>query len=345
MNPFLGIALIAIGAASAASFYVPLQRIKTWAWETYYLAHGVMAWIILPLIVAVLVTDDLPQILRDSPPQSLALTFGFGVLWGVGALTFGLSMRYLGLSLGYAVALGVCAAAGTLLPPIIDGQILSFFTIGGKAVILAGVLLSLGGIGICAFAGIRKEHELTDEQKTESVSEFSLVKGSIVAVVSGLMAACFAFGLNSGKGIADAAVALGTPEIHQNTPVFVVVLAGGFLTNLAWCLFLNVRNKTLGDYISGTSAILVKNYTLAGLAGALWYAQFFFYGMGTTKMGEYDFSAWSIHIALIITFSNFWGIAHKEWTGVSRKTWSTLWTGILILVLSAFVIGLGNYLS
>lgn len=345
MNPFLGVAIITIGAASAASFYVPLQRIKTWAWETYYLAHGVMAWIILPLIVAVIFTDDLPQILRESPPQSLVLTFGFGVLWGVGALTFGLSMRYLGLSLGYAVALGVCAAAGTLLPPVIEGQFLSFFTLGSKMVILAGVLMCLGGMGICALAGMRKERELTDEQKTESVSEFSLVKGSVVAIISGLMAACFAFGLNSGKEIAETAIALGTPEIQQNSPVFVVVLAGGFCTNLIWCVFLNIKNKTLGDYVSSSGSILLKNYGLAALAGALWYGQFFFYGMGTTKLGDYDFSAWSIHIALIIIFSNFWGIANKEWTGVSRRTWQTLCVGIVVLALSAFVIGLGNHLS
>ena len=345
MNPFAGVLIHAIGAVCAASFYVPLKKVKSWAWESYYLAHGIMAWTILPIIVALIFTPDLVRIITSAPGRTLAITFGFGFLWGVGALTFGLSMRYLGLSLGYALALGCCAAFGTLLPPIFKGEILSFFTVPSKMVIMAGIIVSLLGIAVCGLAGLRKERELTDNQKKESVQEFHLVKGIIVAVLSGIMAACFALGLDSGREIANIAMEIGTGVIHQNSPVFVVVMAGGFCTNLAWCLLLNIKNKTLGDYAKGPATLLTRNYLLTALAGLLWYAQFFFYGIANTKMGEYGFTSWSIHMALIIAFSNFWGICMKEWKSVSRKTWITLWLGIITLVLSAVLIGYGNYLA
>ena len=344
MNPFLGVLIISIGSTSAASFYVPLGKVKGWAWETYYLAQGVIAWIIMPLIAALYATPQLFEVYTNSPPASLAVTFGLGVLWGVGALTFGLSMRYLGLSLGYAIALGFCAAVGTLAPSIIEGKFLSLFVEWPKVVLTMGVVVTLVGITVCGLAGIKKERELTEDEKKASIREFNLVRGLAVAVLSGVMASCFAIGLTAGKEIAETAVRFGASELYKNNTVFLVITLGGFFTNLVWCLFLGIKNKTVGDYVSGSGGTLVTNYLLVALAGTLWYAQFFFYGMGITKLGQYSFTAWSIHIALIIALSNLWGIALKEWKGISRTNWVLLWSGIAILVSSAFVIGLGNYL-
>lgn len=344
MNPFLGLLIISVGSISAASFYVPLNKVKNWAWETFYLSHGVVAWIITPLIAALFATPHLIQVYTNSPPKVIAATLALGVLWGVGALTFGLSMRYLGLSLGYAIALGSCAVAGTIIPSIMQGQFVPMFTQWPNAVVLIGILISVGGIGICGWAGIMKEKDLTDDQKKESVKDFHLFKGLAVAIVSGVMASCFAIALSAGKEIADVAVQYGASHLYKNNTIFLLITIAGFFTNLVWCLFLGIKNRTTKQYTQGSPAMLLKNYSLTSLAGFLWYAQFIFYGMGITKLGQYDFTAWSMHIALIIALSNLWGIKHGEWKGISKANWTILWAGIITLVASAVVIGLGNYL-
>ncbi|MCJ7679501.1 MAG: rhamnose/proton symporter RhaT, partial [Candidatus Aminicenantes bacterium] len=192
---------------------------------------------------------------------------------------------------------------------------------------------------------IRKEKELTDEQKRKTVKEYSLTKGFFVALFSGIMSACFAFAISAGEGVAAAAVAAGTRPIFQNNPVFILIMAGGFTTNCIWCLILNLRNKSIRDYVTGTGRLLVSNYLFSALAGVIWYGQFFFYGMGTTKMGGYDFSSWSIHMAFIIVFSNLWGIYFKEWKGVSRRTWTIVLAGLAVLIFSTVIIGWGNFLA
>jgi len=344
-NPFLGVFLHSVGGLAAGSFYIPFRKVKAWAWESYWLIQGVLAWIVAPWIVGWVTVPHLAEVLWNSPARSLGLAYLFGALWGIGGLTFGLSMRYLGMSLGYAMALGFCAAFGTLIPPIVQGEFAGLAASGSGLTVLIGVLVCLTGIAICGFAGIRKERELTEEQKKESIREFALGKGFMVAIFSGIMSACMAFGVTAGKPIAETALAAGVADIYQNTPVFVVILAGGFTTNFLWCLALNLKNKTLKDYVSGSSGSLANNYLFAGIAGVIWYGQFFFYGMGTTKMGEYDFSSWTIHMAFIIVFSNLWGMYFKEWKGVGAQTRRTVWLGIAVLILSTVVIGVGNYLA
>jgi L-rhamnose-H+ transport protein len=249
------------------------------------------------------------------------------------------------MSLGYALTLGFCAAFGTLIPPIFKNELGSLFETLSGWVILAGVGVCLAGIALCGYAGIRKERELTDEQKRETIKEYSLTKGFFVAFFSGVMSACFAFAISAGEGVARAAVDSGTHPVFQNNPVFILILAGGFTTNLIWCLALNLRRKSIRDYITGSSRMLVSNYLLSALAGIIWYGQFFFYGMGTTKMGKFGFSSWSIHMAFIIVFSNLWGIYFKEWKRVSRRTWVFVLAGLTVLILSTMIIGWGNFLA
>jgi len=344
-NPFFGVVLHAIGGFSAGSFYLPFKRVAKWKWESYWMIQGVLAWVIMPPVAAWLTTPHLGEILAHSPVRSMFLAWLFGALWGIGGLTFGLSMRYLGLSLGYAIALGFCAAFGTLIPPIFNGTAGSLFAGAGGLIVLAGILVCLIGIALCGHAGVCKERELTEEQKKNSVQEFSLAKGFGVAIFAGVMSACMAFAISAGKPIADAAIAAGTPVVYQNNPVFILIMAGGFTTNFIWCLVLNFKNKSGGDYLRGSPQLLMANYVLAGLAGVIWFGQFFFYGMGTTKMGKYDFSSWTIHMAFIIVFSSLWGIYLKEWRGVSRGTMSKVWLGLGVLTLSTVVIGFGNYVA
>ncbi|MBP6963971.1 MAG: L-rhamnose/proton symporter RhaT [Armatimonadetes bacterium] len=344
-NPFVGVFLHAIGGFAAGSFYIPFKKVRKWAWESYWLVGGFFAWIVAPWVVSLIVCPDVMSVLSDAPANSLFWAFTFGVLWGIGGLTFGLSMRYLGMSLGYALALGFCAAFGTIIPPIFNGEFGDLASRLSGQTILLGVLVCLAGITICGKAGVRKESELTADQKQAAISEFSFRKGVWIAIFAGVMSACMAFALQAGKPIAELAVTHGTADIWKNSPVFIVVFAGGFMTNFVWCAILNCRNRTAVNYVRGDGASLASNYIFSALAGITWYCQFMFYGMGTTRMGKYDFSSWTIHMAFIIVFSNMWALIFREWKGTSRRTHNIVFAGIIVLIASTIVVGFGNYLG
>ena len=301
----------------------------------------------------------------------------FGVLWGLGGLTFGLTMRYLGMSLGMAVALGYTAAFGTLMPPIFRGTFASevLGTHSGQ-IIIVGVGICLFGIVFAGAAGMSKEREMSEEQKRASIKEFDLKKGLLVATFSGVMSACFAYGLAAGDPVKELTIRHGTPPLWQGLPVLVIVLLGGFTTNFIWCAILNARNRTGGQYFSSrgsqherqpleiepmtdatredtaivadtvpTRAPMLSNYLFSALAGTTWYMQFFFYTMGETQMGRYKFSSWTLHMASIMIFSTLWGIALREWKGTGRRTKMLVAASLLVLIASTVVVGYGNYLG
>ena len=368
-NPFLGLFLLALGGFAAGSFYIPYKKVRGWAWETYWLAGGFFSWIITPWVVGFLTCPDLLKVLASTSSGTLFWTYLFGVLWGIGGLTFGLSMRYLGLSLGMALSLGFCAVFGTLVPPLFHRQLAGMVSTASGRVVILGILVCLSGIAMCGAAGMRKERELSEAEKKASIAEFSFVKGAWVAAFAGIMSSCMAFSFAAGKPIAEAAIRSGAAPLFQNFPVMIVALLGGFTTNFVWCVALSVRNKTGRDYLRVRGALnsgaaspslapsntaapgpkprpsLLANYLFSALAGITWYLQFFFYGMGTTKLGKYDFSSWTIHMAFIITFSSLWGIYFHEWKGTGRPTRRLVVAGILVLILSTMVVGAGNYLA
>ena len=344
-QPLLGLFFHALGGTAAASFYAPLKFVRHWPWESFYLAMGVFSWLCTPWIFAGITTPDLFGVLAGSPPSALAWTFTFGVLWGIGAVTYGLTMRYLGMALGMSVSLGFCALFGTLLPPIFKGQIGAIAATEGGRIVLAGVMLCIVGILVSGYAGMRKDREKPAALPADDKSgdtEFALGKGLLVAFVCGVMSACFAFGIQSGAPIASRALAAGVNPLFQNNGVLCVILVGGCLTNTLWCLYLNARNHTFPSYRATTVPQTLRILGLCALAGVIWYFQFFFYGMGMTKMGAYDFSSWSLHMAFIIICGNFWGLGFKEWRGVSTRTVATVWAGIVLLILSTSIIGWGN---
>ena len=346
MNPLLGVCFHWLGGLASGSFYVPYRKVRGWAWETYWLAGGIFSWVIVPWLLAGFMTANLFGTLKQAPASSLIWCFIFGVLWGFGGLTFGLTMRYLGMSLGMAIVLGFCAAFGTLMPPVFNGEFVSK-VLGTQSglVILLGVAVCLLGIGVAGAAGISKERELTGEQKREAIQEFNLKRGILVAVFSGVMSACFAYGLAAGDPIKAITLKEGTPTLWQGLPVLVVVLAGGFTTNFIWCLILNIRNRTGHEYLHAPGAPMLRNYLLCALAGTTWYFQFFFYTMGETQMGAYKFSSWTLHMASIIIFSTLWGIALHEWKGTGRVTKSLVGLSLCLLVGSTLIVGYGNYLG
>jgi len=343
-NPFLGVLLHALGGLMSATFYIPFRRVRSWSWESYWMAGGVFSWLIAPWTVAILTVPRLVEVLFLAPRKSFWMSYFFGVLWGVGGLTFGLTMRYLGLSLGNAIALGFCAVFGTLMPPVVSGEILAIVNSHPGQVILTGIAVCLGGIIGSGLAGISKERELPAEDKTASIKEFNLVRGSFVAIFCGIMSASMSYGVAAGKPIAALAVEHGTLPLWQNTPVFVVILAGGFTTNFLWCVVLHTRNRSFKDYINRESP-LFGNYLLVALAGTIWYLQFMFYGMGTTKMGPYDFSSWTLHMASIMIFGTVWGAALGEWRGTSLRTHFLIAVGLITLITSTIIVGYGNYLG
>jgi L-rhamnose-H+ transport protein len=382
-NPALGVFFHWLGGLASGSFYVPFRGVKRWAWETYWLVGGVCSWIIAPWFIAWLLTRDLMTVLAAAPSETLFWAFFFGLLWGIGGLTFGLTMRFLGLSLGMAVALGLCAAFGTLVPPIFNGvfrsQILE--TSSGR-VILCGVFVCLAGIALAGLAGFFKERAMSPAAQQAAIKEFNLKKGIGVATLSGVMSACFAYGLAAGAPIKMITLQHGTPTLWQGLPVLVVVLVGGFTTNFIWCLALNIRNKTAYQYFSAdprnyppvlqsavfetaidapsrevvehipqpkiedvSSVPMLRNYFFCALAGTTWYFQFFFYTMGETQMGKYGFSSWTLHMASIIIFSTLWGIGLKEWQGAGAAAMRLLSLALLLLVGSTVIVGYGNYLG
>ena len=383
MNPFLGVFFHWLGGFASGSFYVPYRFVKKWAWETAWLVGGFFSWIIMPTLLASLLTHDLHGVIMRQSSTTLLWTYVFGCLWGLGGLTFGLTMRYLGMSLGMGVALGYCAAFGTLLPPIAklfipaipaDETIIQIASTHPGQITLAGVLICLLGIGLAAMAGLNKEREMSDTEKTSVIKEFNFPKGMAVATFSGVMSACFAFALTAGKPIGEASLLAGTDHIWTGLPKLVVVLLGGFTTNFLWCLFLHFKNGTAYQYLSGTvreehislgdarggehgvasspsitsddlQVPLLRNYLFSAAAGTIWYLQFFFYTMGETQMGKFSFASWTLHMASIIIFSTMWGWIFHEWKGSSKKTHTLLSLGIALLILSTVIIGIGTWLK
>jgi L-rhamnose-H+ transport protein len=346
-NPVLGIALHALGGLAAASFYVPSRGARGWSWETYWLTQAFFSWFLVPIVGAWLTVPDLLEILSASPSSAMIRSFAFGAAYGIGGLTFGLGLRYLGFSLNYAVALGFTAALGTILPPIVAGDAMTLLTTVSGLVVLVGISVCLAGITVCGYAGFLKEQNLSIEEKRKAVKEFAFKKGFPIAVFAGSMSACFAFALEAGKPIAQVAQEHGTDSILRNTPIYIFAMGGAFCTNAVWCILLGIKNRTLHEYI-GVNPLglgLGRNFFLAMIGGSLWYSQFFCYGMGTTKMGKYDFASWSIHMAFIIIFSNLIGIAFKEWKGAGGRTHALIATGLMVLVLAVCIIGYANFIA
>ena len=356
MQVILGIIFHFIGGFASGSFYVPFKKVKGWSWESYWIIGGLFSWLIIPPIAAWLTVPNFPTIISQTSASTFWWTYFWGVLWGIGGLMYGLGMRYLGMSLGNSVLLGFTSAFGALVPSIYynfhpaEGKTTfnDLLTTSWGRIVLIGVVLCLIGIYICGRAGVLKERELPEEKKRESVKEFSLVKGLVVCIISGILSACFNYGIEAGSSMAETANELWKAAhpnetinfLYRNNVTYVVLLWGGLTTNLVWCMILNARNRSFRDY-TNTKVNLANNYFFAALAGTTWFLQFFFYGMGESKLGN-GASSWILHMAFIILVANLWGFALKEWKGVSQKTKTTIIVGVVTIILSVMLVGYGN---
>ena len=399
MQVLLGVIFHFIGGFASGSFYMPYKKVRGWSWESYWIIGGLFSWLIVPPLAAALTIPHFWSIISQTDGATLFYTYLFGLLWGVGGLTYGLGVRYLGVSLGSSIILGLCMVFGSLIPTIYYQLVPtagkeSFSDYTGSTwglTVLAGLAVCVLGIIICGRAGTMKERELKSQKSfsengngdgksvkyrkpvletaggaqveritTEDVSivqdastsahggpvgatEFKFGLGLFVAIVSGVLSACFNFGIEAGKPMAAKALEAGSNPLYQNNVIFVVILWGGLTTNLIWCIILNARNKTFGDYSNKRSPLL-SNYLLCALAGTAWFLQFFFYGMGESKLGN-GASSWILHMSFIILVANMWGLISNEWKGVSQKTMRTIIVGVLTVIIAVLIVGRGNSLK
>jgi L-rhamnose-H+ transport protein len=340
MSTLTGLIIIAIGSIGQSSSYVPIKKVKDWAWECFWLMQGVFAWLLFPLLGALLAVPEgysLFGVIGSAGAPVILKTIGFGVLWGIGGLTFGLSMRYLGVALGQSLSLGTCSAFGTLIPPLLP----TLFPEAGKitVVLIIGVSIAIAGIAVIGYAGALRSQNMSEEEKKKAVKDFALKKGLLIALLAGVMSACFNLGLNAGAPIKTLLLDLKASALYATLPTTLLVTFGGFITNAIYCIYQNVKNRTSKQYFSVSGATLINNLLFCALAGILWYSQFFGLGMGQSFLKENPVMlafSWSILMSLNVLFSNVWGIILKEWKGVSVTTITVLLAGLAILIFSVF---------
>lgn len=340
MEVIIGLLIIAVGAFCQSSCYVPINKIKNWSWESYWIVQGVFAWLLLPFLGALLAVPEghsLIGLFVEVPSFNVFMTILFGILWGVGGLTFGLSMRYLGVALGQSIALGTCAGLGTIMGPVLlnaffpELNALDSLTFA----VITGVVVTLLGIAIIGVAGAMKSAALSEEEKRKAVKDFNFPKGLVIALLAGFMSGCFNVGLEFGKDINFGQL---TDPMFRTLPATLLVTFGGFMTNALYCFYQNDKNNSWGDYKK--KSVWCNNLLFCLLAGALWYSQFFGLALGKgflTKSPTLITLSFCILMALNVVFSNVWGIILKEWKGCSPKTIAVLVCGILVLVVSCFL--------
>jgi len=356
MRVLLGVLFHSIGGFASGSFYMPFNKVKDWAWESYWIVGGLFSWLIVPPIAAYFTIPHFGEIIANTSDTIVYATFVMGLLWGVGGLSYGLGVRYLGMSLGNSVVLGFCAAFGAIVPSIYytfvptPGKVsfIDMINTHGGQLVLFGVFVTLVGIALSGWAGMMKEKEMSPEDQAASVAEFDLTKGLAIAVLSGILSSFFNFGIEAGKPMAEVAATRpdilfeGSSHLFQNNVTFVVILWGGLTTNLIWTTILSLKNKSYKDFVN-TDSPIAKNIMFSALAGTTWFLQFFFYGMGESKLGN-GASSWILHMSTIILTANMWGIVRKEWKGTSKKTKMTISAGITVIILSVVLVGIGNSL-
>jgi L-rhamnose-H+ transport protein len=344
MNILIGLIIIAIGSFGQSSSYVPINKVKSWSWETFWLMQGIFAWLVFPLLGALTAVPEgysLGRVLTLAGSEAWK-SVGYGALWGIGGLTFGLSMRYLGVALGQSISLGICAAFGTIIPAVLRGD--NLFR-GSGVLLIIGVAIMLAAITTIGYAGSLRSKNMTEEERRAAIRDFALTKGLAVALLAGVMSACFSLGLEAGVPIKQAIQEAGVKPLFAGLPVVLLVTIGGSITNVAYCIQQNIKNKTWKEYFSASGSILTNNLLFCALAGGLWYSQFFGFEMGksflTDSLVLLAFS-WSILMSLNVLFSNFWGIVLKEWNGAGHSAILVLVLGLIILISSIIVVAVAQ---
>jgi len=336
---FSGILWHLVGAASAACFYAPFKKVRHWSWETMWSVGGVMSWIILPWAVSAALLPDFWAFYSSFSLAQLLPVFLFGAMWGIGNINYGLTMRYLGMSMGIGIAIGITLVVGTLMTPLLQGRFVELFSSTGGRLTLLGVLVALAGVTIVSRAGLLKERAMGI-----TAEEFNLKKGLLLAVFCGVFSAGMSFAMNAAKPMQEAALALGVNPLYSALPSYVVIMGGGALVNLGFCFIRLATKSTLSaraDFSVGKS-LLISNVLLSLLGGTMWYLQFFFYAWGHARIpAQYDFISWMLHMSFYVLCGGLVGLLLKEWKNAGKRPVSVLCGGCFVIILAANIVGLG----
>lgn len=342
-DPLLGVFFHAIGALSAAVCYTPQKATRNWSWQTYWLAQAAVCWFILPWVGAWLTIPELSQVLAEAPASAMRNAFLLGALYGIGGTAFGLAIKHLGFSLTYAIAIGISCVVGTLLPPIVSGQVATLLARTGSGWVFAGIGIGAGGIFLSGLAGRLKELDLSGQS-----SSFNLRKGLPLCLLAGVLSAVYGFSLGAGEPIAEVAARHGA-GVFQGNVTYIFANGGAFLSTGIFCLWLHFRHRTFREYIElpagAGRAALTLNLEMAVLTGALWYGQFFFYGLGHVRMGQFKFSSWGVHMIMLVLFSGIIGLVLREWQGCRPRTWQALAAAMIVLLAAVLALAYGSYLG
>jgi L-rhamnose-H+ transport protein len=343
----LGIGLHAVGALLSANCYTPQKYIRRWSWETFWMTQAAWCWLLWPIIGAVATIPNLGRVLAEAPSDRMLYSFFMGVAYGVGGTAFNISIRFIGFSLTYAIAVGLSSILGTLIPPLVRGQFGTILSNAGSVWILAGVAAGALGIAVCGLAGRMKELDLARDAG-EGRGEFSLWKGLVLSLVAGLLSAVYGFALEVAAPVADLAERHGA-GIWKGNVAYLFANTGAFVTALLYSLYLARRNNSLGELAAEPKKgenNLTRNYTLALLTGTLWYGQFFFYNLGHVRLGaQYAFSSWAIHMILLVLLSNLVAVLFREWRGCRARTHAVVAVGLATLCGAVVLLTYGNWLG
>jgi len=344
-HPFLGIAMHAIGATFAATCYTPQKRVTGWSWQSYWITQAMFCWLLLPLLGAWCTIPHLGEVLSAAPKRAMLLSFALGAAYGIGGTAFGLSIRHIGFSLTYAIAIGVSAVLGTLIPPLVKGTLLATLSKPGAEWIVAGILVGTLGIAGAGWAGRLKERDLSSQQQS---GQFSLAKGLLLSLLAGVLSAVYGFSLEAGEPIADVATRYGAGMWRGNV-IYIFSNTGAFITTSLYCLWLHARQGTLreivGRPVSAGPVALPLNWAMAILTGLFWYGQFFFYNLGHVRMGAYKFTSWAIHMIMLVLISNLVGVVLREWRQCRRLTHRMIGVALAVLILAVLFLAYGNYIG
>lgn len=342
-SPLLGTLLHAIGAGSAALCYTPQKAIRAWHWQTYWLVQAFFCWFALPWLVAWILVPDLASVLAAAPRDAMLKSYLLGALYGVGGIAFGVSIRHIGFSLTYAIAIGISCALGTLAMPIYKGQLAETLAKAGGGFVIGGVVLGAVAIVLTGIAGFRKERELAE---AGTPTRFNARLGLPICIAAGVLSAVFSFALDAAQPVADVAREHGAGQF-EGLAIYLFSNPGAFTTTLVYVAILARRDRSWGELFAtrDRSPGLLRNYALSLATGLMWYAQFFFYGLGHVRMGEFKFSSWAIHMTILILLSALFGFLVGEWRQARRKTVMGMYLALLILLAAVGILTYGNYLG
>ncbi|WP_291590202.1 L-rhamnose/proton symporter RhaT [Bacteroides sp.] len=332
-----GIGIIAIGAFASGSFSIPFGKTRGWAWEVCWLTYCLSAYVIMPMAACAVFCPDFITILSGVSVKTLGWIFLLGAVYGICNLTFGLTLRYLGLSLGFMVSLGLMMVLGTIIPPFIDGRLSILLQQSGGTTLMIGLLVAIAGVALSAYAGYRKDNSVVNVNP-----ELDFKKGILLALFVGVSGSSQALGIEQGNGIAATFISAGTNSLFATLPVFLVMFLGSFSVTAVWCLTLAKRNKTLLQFIKVSGTTISLNYLYCGLAGLLWFGNLIFFGMGKSCMGEFSFTAWGILMSLTIACATIWGLCRGEWKSAGQMPRFYMYTGLIILIIASFIIGISS---